>query len=154
MSASKIDTSFWPGLKGQEIAKLNGSAWHEIGADGEPAFEDSFVNYTGGSPGDTCAFRRVLDRVYVKGLITGGSSPGNNTHIFTLPVEYRPPRMVRLPVVAFDGTDRDVVYFRIQPTDVGAQAGKVSFTRDIELTWNTTPDTGWIDLSNLQWSLV
>lgn len=62
------------------------SAWHEIGAGGEPAFQNSWVNY--GSTFDTAAFRMDPDGwVHFKGLIKSGSGV-----VFTLPAGYRPAR--------------------------------------------------------------
>lgn len=65
------------------IADVN---WHEVGAIGEPAFANSWVNF--GTDHATAAFR--IDQegwVHLKGLVKSGTS-GNP--IFTLPSGYRP----------------------------------------------------------------
>ena len=62
------------------------AAWHEVDASGEPAFQNSWVNY-GGSQ-ETAGFRVGHDgRVYLKGQVKGGTI---NTTVFTLPIGYRP----------------------------------------------------------------
>jgi len=59
--------------------------WHEIGTDGEPAFENSWDNVGGNY--NTCAFRFDAEgKVWYKGQ-AGGGTP--NTTIYTLPVAYR-----------------------------------------------------------------
>ena len=59
--------------------------WHEVGAENEPPFENSWSNF--GSGWDTAAFYKTIDRVYIKGLVAGGTL---NTTVFTLPEGYRP----------------------------------------------------------------
>ena len=59
--------------------------WHEIGTDGEPAFENSWTN--SGGDYNTCAFKfNAEGQVLYKGQ-AGGGTP--NTTIYTLPVAYR-----------------------------------------------------------------
>jgi len=62
-------------------------AWHLIGAAGEPAFQSSWIHYSGyGAAG----FRKdPTGRVALKGLIQSGTI---NATIFTLPAGYRPPK--------------------------------------------------------------
>src|SRR5262245_59274830 len=58
--------------------------WHEVGAPGEPAFRNSWVN--SGSGVTTAAFYKdPLDVVHLKGIVDSGSGI-----IFTLPPGYRP----------------------------------------------------------------
>lgn len=68
---------------------LGGDAdWHEVGASGEPVFQNSWGN--AGGLYDTLAFR--IDSsgyTHLKGRATGGAA---NTIIFTLPVNYRPDK--------------------------------------------------------------
>jgi hypothetical protein len=59
---------------------------HFVGAAGEPAFQNSWVNYDT-SPGRSAFFYRDRGRVYLGGVIKTGAS---NTVAFTLPVGYRP----------------------------------------------------------------
>ena len=61
-------------------------AWHEVGAVGEPAFQNSWSNYATGY--NTVAFRKdAFGFVHVKGAATGGTA---GVAVFTLPVGYRP----------------------------------------------------------------
>jgi hypothetical protein len=59
-------------------------AWHEVGAPGEPAFRNGWVN---SGPGTTTAayYKDPLDVVHLKGIVDAGSGI-----IFTLPAGYRP----------------------------------------------------------------
>jgi hypothetical protein len=67
-----------PSLKAPE-------AWHEIGAAGEPVFQNGWVNE---SPSEVTAafYADPNGEVHLKGLITSGT----NAPVFTLPVGYRP----------------------------------------------------------------
>jgi hypothetical protein len=59
---------------------------HYVGATGEPAFQNSWVNY---SSANQARFRKFPDgRVRLAGYIKSG---GNSTVVFTLPAGYRPP---------------------------------------------------------------
>lgn len=62
------------------------TAWHEIGAAGEPAFQNGWVNWGGGDA--TAAFKRLGGVVYIKGTIKSGVAGT----FFTLPVGYRPAK--------------------------------------------------------------
>jgi hypothetical protein len=61
--------------------------WHEVGATGEPAFGANWSNY--GSPWNTAAFYKHLDRVYIRGNVKHAVG-GVGTAIFTLPAGYWP----------------------------------------------------------------
>jgi hypothetical protein len=64
--------------------------WHVVGAAGEPAFQNSWVNYSVST--QIAQFRKFPDgRVKLQGYVKGGST---GTVIFTLPVGYRPPDQV------------------------------------------------------------
>lgn len=58
--------------------------WHEIGASGEPAFQNSWVNY-GGSWATAAFFKDRLGVVHLKGLVKNGTV---GSTIFTLPSGY------------------------------------------------------------------
>jgi hypothetical protein len=59
-------------------------AWREVGATGQPAFQNSWANLGGSS---TAAFFKDLSGVvHLKGMVTLGTAAS----IFTLPVGYRP----------------------------------------------------------------
>lgn len=61
--------------------------WHEVGASGEPTFQNSWVN-NGGSWA-TAAFRRYGDgMVEIKGLVKSGTI--GTVSVFTLPTGFRP----------------------------------------------------------------
>lgn len=61
--------------------------WHNIGAAGEPAFQNGWVNY--GGVYAAVGFRKdPLGKVQLRGLVKTGAS---GTVAFTLPVGYRPP---------------------------------------------------------------
>jgi hypothetical protein len=60
--------------------------WHLVGAAGEPAFQNSWVNYGGAYA--PAAFRKMPDgTVRLRGTVKSGT---NASAIFTLPVGYRP----------------------------------------------------------------
>jgi hypothetical protein len=95
-------------------------AWHEVGATGEPTFQNGWHNF--GSPWSTAAFAKdSAGFVHLKGTVDGGTF-GLGATIFTLPVGYRPGQDLFAPVaaqrnayiqatgaisVATDGTDTD-----------------------------------------------
>lgn len=66
--------------------------WHLIGAAGEPAFQNSWVNI-GGAAGATAGFRKNIGgTIELKGQMSSpaGAGTGNATVCFTLPEGYRP----------------------------------------------------------------
>lgn len=76
--------------------------WHTVdvvgGTTGEPKFQNLWVNYGLGDA--TAGFRKDPDgRVFLRGTIKTGSGV-----VFTLPVGYRPPNIVRDTVVAYSGS--------------------------------------------------
>jgi len=94
LSATTADISQqtgWIRLKGNGtsfniIGGCTPDKWHYVGAAGEPAFENSWVNYAGGF--NNAAFRKLLNGdVQVRGLVKLGTMIAN---IFTFPVNYRP----------------------------------------------------------------
>jgi len=63
--------------------------WHEVGAVGEPIFDNLFSNLGGGW--ETLAFRKFPDgTVCFKGSVTKAAAAGNDLQVFQLPVGYRP----------------------------------------------------------------
>jgi hypothetical protein len=97
--------------------RLYDSGWHYVGGVGEPAFENSWVNY--GSWGDA-AFRRIGTIVYLSGLIKNGTNPAT---MFTLPEGYRISATINgTGGHIFSGHDSSLVNHRI---DVYAD-GKVN----------------------------
>jgi hypothetical protein len=59
---------------------------HLVGGSGEPAFQNSWVNFGGAGVADA-SFYRQAGRVYLDGYIKSGTI---NTAAFTLPTGYRP----------------------------------------------------------------
>lgn len=84
------------------VHPLFGIVWHEVGTDGEPAFENSWTNVGGDYA--TCAFG--LDtggRLQLKGRVDGGEA---DTAIFTLPaspVNFRPDKIQCFAVATVSG---------------------------------------------------
>jgi hypothetical protein len=68
---------------------------HIVGAGGEPAFQNGWVDLAGYGP---FGFWKnpVTKSVHFQGLIQAGVEPAPNSVVFTLPVEYRPalPRLM------------------------------------------------------------
>ena len=65
-------------------------AWHEVGAAGEPAFQNSFVNESASNEATAGFFKDPYGVVHLKGIISTGTT-GN---VFTLPAAYRPAHNV------------------------------------------------------------
>ena len=66
-------------------------AWHEIGAPGEPAFENGWTNSGLFAP-TAGYYKDPFGVVHLKGMINSGNV---NTAAFTLPVGYRPAHGIR-----------------------------------------------------------
>jgi hypothetical protein len=88
-----------------------GEQWRVVGATGQPAFQNAWVNFGGGL--SVVAFYKVGDRVYVKGQVSTGTA---GTTIFTLPTGYRPLERLDPPITANGagsagtvGTNGDVI---------------------------------------------
>lgn len=66
---------------------LADAEWREVGEDGEPAFENNWVNYDA-TAWESAAFRAdALGWCHLRGLVKNGTVGAN---IFTLPAAYRP----------------------------------------------------------------
>lgn len=66
------------------INKIEGEEWREVGATGEPAFENSWVSFDADR---ALSFKLIGNVLYLKGAVKSGSSATAN--IFTLPDGYR-----------------------------------------------------------------
>jgi hypothetical protein len=76
------------------------TAWHEVGAAGEPAFQNGWMNYIGAAQWETLAFRVNSEGwVFFKGLLQQGTA----SPIFTLPPAYRPWKIVYFPALSWNG---------------------------------------------------
>jgi len=84
-----------------------GEDWHEVGADGEPDFEENWKT----APGSKLEFRKVDKNVEFR----GGAIPitGTAMTIFTLPVDYRPSASQL--VTAYDETAEVAEVADIEP---------------------------------------
>jgi len=75
-------------------ASLGVEAWHEIGAAGQPPFQNGWTNFSGTD--ETAAFRMEPNKVVrLKGVVKGGTGAAA---ILTLPAGYRPAKVVRIAV--------------------------------------------------------
>lgn len=84
--------------------------WREVGATGNPAFQNSWANFGGSSI--SAAFRKnVLGQVEFRGRVTSpaGGGTGNGTVAFTLPEGYRPTAMQQLTQIGSSGLANPVV---------------------------------------------
>jgi hypothetical protein len=80
-------------------------AWHEVGATGEPEFQNSWTNYGGGF--ETAAFYRdPFGVVHLKGMVKSGSVGPGYSYIFLLPPGYVPHRRLIAPVISNDALGR------------------------------------------------
>jgi len=61
--------------------------WHEVGATGEPAFENSWVNFDSATYDTAAFFKDAFGLVHLKGFIKSGTI---TAAAFTLPAGYRP----------------------------------------------------------------
>lgn len=110
--------------------ELVGEDWHLVGEEGEPAFENSWTNYTAnpvaGSGWSPCSFRKdPSGLVMLRGLVKSGSSAAAT--VFTLPKGYRPANIPHTGCVA-DGeveTTRCRIY----------SDGQVKFSSDASTSW-------------------
>lgn len=97
--------------------------WHNVGASGEPAFQNSWQNYNTANSTTAyrnLAFKRSADgtKVELRGLTTHGtaSSTMSSGTIFVLPAGYRPDKFVTLAVPNLSPTATIPTYVSIQPT--------------------------------------
>ena len=79
--------------------------WHSVGADGEPAFANSWVNYDASHPAKF--FKDALGFVHLIGWIKSGTV---GSAAFTLPLGYRPPQDAIFPVDSYAAYGRVRIY--------------------------------------------
>jgi hypothetical protein len=63
-------------------------AWHEVGAPGEPPFQNSWTNESAATETTAAFYKDPLDVVHLKGIVIGGAGA-----VFTLPAGYRPSKV-------------------------------------------------------------
>jgi len=66
------------------VSNSENISWHDIGAVGEPAFLNGWVNYGGGY--SNMRYKKVNGIVYLEGMVKDGTS----SNVFALPLGYRP----------------------------------------------------------------
>lgn len=88
-----VDAALTAALEGADTAAaaairaaLTPEAPHFVGTAGEPAFQNSWVNFDAGAS-RRAAFYKAFGRVWLEGCVRGGAT---GTTIFTLPAGYRP----------------------------------------------------------------
>lgn len=79
----------------EQVAELQRAAsnvtpWRRVGASGQPAFTNSWVNFDpSATTFERAAFRKIGDIVYIRGLVASGSLANA---VFVLPTDCRPPK--------------------------------------------------------------
>lgn len=81
--------------------------WHEVGATGEPGFDNSWANRASLS---TAGFYKAFGRVWLKGVIDTGT---NGTSAWTLPAGYRPDEVMSLPSGQYAALGSSATYITI-----------------------------------------
>jgi len=74
--------------------------YHEIGASGEPTFQNSWVNESPAGETTAAFFKDPWGVVHFKGIVTGGAA---GSTLFTLPTAYRPTKSVCIATVRNPG---------------------------------------------------
>ena len=76
--------------------------WHKIGSAGEPAFQNSWVNYETVETNWSHAYfmKDAMGFVHIKGMVKSGSPV--TSVIFTLPAGYRPLKYHRWATISYD----------------------------------------------------
>lgn len=78
----------------RRFATKRAETYREIGAAGEPAFQNGWANF-GGAFSHAGFYKDSEGLVHLKGTLSG---PGNGSTAFTLPAGYRPPEALFLPM--------------------------------------------------------
>jgi hypothetical protein len=74
---------------GRDTSEVAVEEWRYVGTPGNPAFQNSWVNFNESTHEHAAFFKDPFGIVHLKGIIKNGSAI--NTVAFTLPVGYRPP---------------------------------------------------------------
>jgi hypothetical protein len=116
-AANAANSALLQGKPASAFATVAQEAVHLVGAPGEPAFQNGWGNY--GDPWSFAGYwKDSLGVVHLQGTPTGGAG---FTTAFTLPVGYRPPQNLVMPV-ATAGTDKVLYIYadgRVQPGSGG-----------------------------------
>ncbi len=79
-------TAYWDGSTFELSEVVTTEDWHDVDATGEPAFENSWVNFESNNP--VASFKKLDGVVFIKGTVKDGSAADDD--MFTLPESYRP----------------------------------------------------------------
>jgi len=131
-------------LSGLQISKgqipgVMGENWHYVGANNEPAFIGTYVNY--GSPYVSARFYRdYLGIVHISGRIKNATSLSGVQLMFTLPPGYAP----------------DAALTFGNPAAYGAAAAslaqvEVAASGDVSLVYPSAQTLAWLSLSNIHY---
>lgn len=104
-----------------DVARVpDADVWHNVGAAGEPTFQNFWTNFGSGYVG--ARFRREGDVVRVEGLIKGGNA---GTVAFTLPPGYRPSSGLMVVGITHNGSAEAALRIDI---GTGGTVAPLSFT--------------------------
>jgi len=90
------------GAQGQAGPLVTPEAWHEVGATGEPAFTDGWINSTDTGDTTTAFYKDPFGVVHLKGAIGDGaaSTPTvSGPAVFVLPSGDRPTKFACFPTI-------------------------------------------------------
>jgi hypothetical protein len=100
------------GRSAGEFAAAASEPWHEVGAPGEPGFQNGYNEFPDGPVG---FYKDPLGIVHLKGVMTAAVT---EVAAFTLPAGYRPGQVLRLPGVfshALVGGQEIAAIVRVRP---------------------------------------
>jgi len=111
-------------------------AWHRVGQTGEPAFQNSWSNYSAGTSFSVAGFMKdSMGFVHLTGLVKGGATNGV---IFTLPAGYRPD------VSKASAEDR-LLFGTISNSAIG----RVDVYENGNILSSTTNNNAWVALDGI-----
>lgn len=93
-------------------------SWHYVGESGQPAFENSWVNYDASGLAEMRFIKDASGVVHLEGVVKSGTVPST---IFTLPEGYRPKFRTIWNQITAGGVGRIDIYEKSH----GSQAGEV-----------------------------
>ena len=86
-TATNLDTDKLDGKDASEFALSTAETWHEVGQQGEPAFDSGWQNLDDGRTATAAFYKDPWGVVHLKGTVKNGSPHGT---IFMLPCGYGP----------------------------------------------------------------
>lgn len=94
---SATDAANLGGKPASAYATSAGEPFHEVGAAGQPAFENNWDNFDPNSSTTAAFYKDPLGVVHLKGTIATNAA-GNSAPAFTLPAGYRPGATSYMPI--------------------------------------------------------